>query len=137
MDKDEEQDEKKEEDGIDGDLSLALWNSLTNMMCWVMFRSILEMHGNKEHSEELVNRIFSEWRAKLMKDVNVKINDLATLRQSLPSQLFSGLIPDEEQTRVKFTKSIKAVESLAKQMLFTNLGMDKDKDGESWKGDQE
>ena len=136
MAKEEEQDEK--EDGVDSELALALWNSLTNMMCWVMFRSILEMHGDKKKSEEIVERVFSEWRAKLMKDVNVKINDLATLRQSLPSQLFSGLIPDEEQTRVKFAKSIKAVESLAKQMLFAKLpGIDEDKDGEGWKGDQE
>lgn len=132
-------DEKKNEEEVDSELSLVLWNSLTNMMCWVMFRSILEFQGDKKKSEELVEKIFSEWRAKLMKDVNVKINDLANLRQSLPSQLFSGLIPDEEQTRVKFAKSIKAVESLAKQMLFTSLGtgLGTDDDKEGWKGDQE
>ena len=125
--------EKRKDNGIESDLSIALWNNLTNMMSWVMFRSILEMHGNKETAEKLVDRILAEWRGKLMKDVNVKINDLADLRQSLPGNLFSGVFPDEEQTRVKFAKSIKSVEALARQMLLYTPPDAEEK--EDWKGE--
>lgn len=114
---DQEESGKKKED-VDAELAVILWNSLTNMMCWVMFRMMLE--DREEHdAKELVERVLSEWRGKLMRDVNLKINDLASLKQSLPGNLFAGMLPDEEQTRVKFAKSIKSVEVLARQMLFS------------------
>lgn len=116
-------DKKKEEkDEVDAALSLALWNSLTNMMCWVMFRSILEMHGDHAAAEAIVDKMISEWRSTLMRDVNLKINEVSSLRQAIPGDLgalFGSLLPDEEETRVKFSKSLKAVEKMAKQMLLS------------------
>jgi len=114
----EPNDGKKKEEEIDAELASILWTSLTNMMSWVMFRAMLEAREESD-AREMVDRILSEWRGKLMTDVNLKINDLANLRQSLPGNLFSGMLPDEEQTRVKFAKSIKSVEGLARQMLFS------------------
>ena len=116
-------DNEKDESKTDATLTMDLWSSLTNMMCWVMFRSVLEMQ-DRAAAEKFVDKILSEWRSNLMKDVNVKINEVSSLRQAMPGALgdiFGPLLPDEEETRVKLAKSMNSVEKIARQMLLSNI----------------
>jgi hypothetical protein len=114
-------DNEKDESKTDATLTMDLWSSLTNMMCWVMFRSVLEMQ-DRAAAEKFVDKILLEWRSNLMKDVNVKINEVSSLRQAMPGALgdiFGPLLPNEEETRVKLAKSMNSVEKIARQMLLS------------------